>query len=80
MNGLDTSKEGTGGPSVLSHRVSHGFRPAAAGPVDCFSRRERSAPIWFIRVDPPRRRKNCQLATARRVAMKMGRRLSGSPF
>jgi hypothetical protein len=27
----------------------------------------------FIRVDPPRRRKNSQLATARRVAMKMGR-------
>jgi hypothetical protein len=34
------------------------------------------APIsGFIRVDPPRRRKNGQLAAARRVALKMGRRL-----
>ena len=33
------------------------------------------APIsGFIRVDPPRRRKNSQPAAARRVALKMGRR------
>ena len=43
--------------------------------VGCFSRRERSAHIWSIAVDPPRRRKNSQLAPAQRVAMKMGRRL-----
>jgi hypothetical protein len=43
--------------------------------VGCFSRRERSAHICVIRVDPPRRRKNSQLASAQRVAMKMGRRL-----
>ena len=37
------------------------------------------APISeFIRVDPPGRKKNSQLATAQRVAMKMGRRLRRS--
>ena len=49
--------------------------------VGCFSRR--SEPDWryrrayldLIRTDPPRRRKNSQLAAAQRVAMKMGRRL-----
>src|SRR5580693_3959139 len=42
--------------------------------VGCFSRRERSAHIWFIRVERATR-KNSQLAPARKVAMKMGRRL-----
>ena len=36
------------------------FRPAAAGSVGCFSRRERSAHIWFIRVERATR-KNSQL-------------------
>ncbi len=39
--------------------------------VGCFSRRERSAAIWIIAVDPPRRRKNSQPAAAHRVALKM---------
>jgi hypothetical protein len=39
------------------------------------SRTGGKAPIsGFIRVDPPRRRKNSQPAAARRVALKMGRR------
>jgi hypothetical protein len=49
--------------------------------VGCFSRRSepdsryRRAYLGLIRKDPPRRRQNSQLAAARRVAMKMGRRL-----
>jgi hypothetical protein len=51
----------------------------AAGQLAVFqggpSRTGGKAPIsGFIRVDPPRRRKNSQLAAARRVALKMGRR------
>src|SRR5277367_6330807 len=42
--------------------------------VGCFSRRERSAHIGVIRVERATR-KNSQLAAARRVALKMGRRL-----
>src|ERR1700722_19714419 len=42
--------------------------------VGCFSRRERSAHIFVIRVERATR-KNSQLAPAQRVAMKMGRRL-----
>jgi hypothetical protein len=42
--------------------------------VGCFSRRERSAHICVIRVERATR-KNSLLAPARRVAMKMGRRL-----
>jgi hypothetical protein len=42
--------------------------------VGCFSRRERSAHICVIRVERATR-KNSQLAAARRVALKMGRRL-----
>ena len=34
-----------------------------------------SAAIWIITVDPPQRRKNSQLAGARRVALKMSRLL-----
>src|ERR1700676_1470603 len=40
--------------------------------VGCFSRRERSAHIFVIRVERATR-KNSQLAPAQRVAMKMGR-------
>src|ERR1700757_5169416 len=42
--------------------------------VGCFSRRERSAHICVIRVERGTR-KNSPLAAARRVALKMGRRL-----
>ena len=42
--------------------------------VGCFSRRERSAHIFVIRVERATR-KNSQLAAARRVALKMGRLL-----
>src|ERR1700724_1837896 len=41
--------------------------------VGCFSRRERSAHIFVIRVERATR-KNSQLAPAQRVALKMGRR------
>ena len=55
----------------------------AAGQLAVFqggpSRTGGKAPIsGFIRVNPPRRRKNSQLAAARRVALKMGRRLGGT--
>src|SRR5271169_214580 len=55
----------------------------AAGQLAVFqggpSRTGGKAPIsGFIRADPPRRRKNSQLAAARRVALKMGRRPSCS--
>jgi hypothetical protein len=51
----------------------------AAGQLAVFqggpSRTGGKAPIsGFIRVDPPRRRKNSQLAAARRFALKIGRR------
>ena len=57
-------------PSVPSLK-SLEFRRRSVG---CFSRRERSAHICVIRVERATR-KNSQLAAARRVALKMGRRL-----
>src|SRR5580692_2145534 len=63
------SKAGSNG-SVLSPKYEVFCRRS----VDCFSRRERSAHIFVVRVERATR-KNSQLAPARRVAMKMGRRL-----
>src|ERR1700726_2123560 len=57
-------------PSVLSPKYEVFCRRS----VGCFSRRERSAHIFVIRVERATR-KNSQLAPAQRVAMKMGRRL-----
>src|SRR5271157_153388 len=61
----------------LVYRLAHNI-DVAAGQLAVFqggpSRTGGKAPIFeFIRVDPPRRRKNSQLAAARRVALKMGR-------
>src|ERR1700681_2140103 len=56
-------------PSVLSPKYEVFCRRS----VGCFSRRERSAHIFVIRVERATR-KNSQLAPAQRVAMKMGRR------
>jgi hypothetical protein len=47
----------------------------AAGQLAVFQGASEAPISEFIRVDPPRPKKNSQLATARRVAMKMGRRL-----
>jgi hypothetical protein len=41
-----------------------------------FSRRERSAALWIITVDPPRRKKNSQLPRPE-VALRLDRVLSG---
>ena len=57
-------------PSVLSPK----YEVLCRRSVGCFSRRERSAHIFVIRVERATR-KNSQLAPAQRVAMKMGRRL-----
>src|SRR6202043_307939 len=57
-------------PSVLSPKYEVFCRRS----VGCFSRRERSAHIFVIRVERATR-KNSPLAPAQRVAMKMGRRL-----
>jgi len=45
----------------------------AAGQLAVFQGASEAPISGFIRVDPPRRRKNGQLAAARRVALKMGR-------
>ena len=47
----------------------------AAGQLAVFQGASEAPISEFIRVDPPRRRKNSQPAAARRVALKMGRRL-----
>src|ERR1700726_5032291 len=57
-------------PSVLSPKYEVFCRRS----VGCFSRRERSAHIFVIRVERATR-KNSQLAPAQRVAIKMGRQL-----
>src|ERR1700740_3182936 len=59
------------GPLVSCPRNKHMFRRRSVG---CFSRRERRAYLESIRKERATR-KNSQLNTAQRVAMKMGRRL-----
>src|SRR6202007_668792 len=59
------------GPLVSCPRNKHMFRRRSVG---CFSRRERRAYLESIRKQRATR-KNSQLATAQRVAMKMGRPL-----
>jgi hypothetical protein len=49
----------------------------AAGQLAVFQGASEVPVSGSTRVDPPRRTKNSQLAAARRVALKMGRRLSG---
>src|SRR6202521_4681176 len=66
----DDDLEDQPGTSVLSPKYEVFCRRS----VGCFSRRERSAHIFVIRVERATR-KNSQLAPAQRVAMKIGRRL-----